>query len=121
MRASAIPITQARPSQAVEKLAEHRAADQPSEEIAGQVDPAGRAAIGRRGATDEAGGCGLGEKRPDADKHETDQHRRKIRQQQQRQAEPASASAPQSVGCVPKRCTARPANGVVTIDGRKTK
>ena len=34
---------------------------------------------------------------------------------------PANAKALQNVGRVPNRCTAAPANGVVTIDGRKTK
>ena len=34
---------------------------------------------------------------------------------------PAIAKPAHSVRCVPKRCTARPASGVVKIDGRKTK
>ena len=34
---------------------------------------------------------------------------------------PATPSAPQKVGRVPKRATTRPASGVVKIAGRKTK
>ena len=58
---------------------------------------------------------------PTRDQHEAEQHGGEAAAQQQRQAGAAMANDAHSVGRVPKRATTRPASGVVTIDGRKTK
>src|SRR5882724_3041684 len=47
------------PAKPIEGLAQDRAAEQAAEEVAREVDAAGRAAISRRRAADEAGSCGL--------------------------------------------------------------
>ena len=116
-----MPPTQAAQPNMSKSHAEHGAADQAAEEIAGEIKPACRAAIGGRRAADKARGAGLGEEGAGADQHHADQHRRQARQDEKRKSEAATASAAQKVGLVPKRFTACPASGVVAIAGRKTK
>src|SRR4051795_8233216 len=45
-----------RPAEAVEHLAEHEAAGQAAEEVAGEVQTSGGSAVAGRGPSDEAGG-----------------------------------------------------------------
>ena len=73
------------------------------------------------GATDEAGRRRLREKRSDADEREARQHRCKIRQEQQRQTGSGEGERPPQDRPRAEGRTARPASGVVKIEGRKTK
>ena len=69
---------------AVENLPEDGSADHPAGEVAGEVDPARRAAVGGRGATDEARGGRLREERSDADQHHAAEDRSQAGNEQQR-------------------------------------
>src|SRR5688572_19447589 len=60
------------PAEAIEELAEHCRADEPAEEVAGEVDPARRAAVDRCRAAHEAGRGRLREERPHGDEHHAD-------------------------------------------------
>src|SRR5579864_1011027 len=68
-----------RPSQAIEDLAEQRAAGEATQEIAREVKAACRAAIDSCRTADKAGGCRLGEECPNRDQRQADEQRRKIR------------------------------------------
>ncbi len=72
-------------------------------------------------AADKAGGGGLREEGADADEHHAGQERGKAYDNINGRPRAATASEPQKVARVPKRSTARPASGVVAIDGRNTK
>src|SRR5258707_877167 len=67
------------PAEGIEDLAEHGAADETAEEIAGEVDAARRAAIGGRRATDEAGRRGLSEEGADADQRQPGEDGEEVR------------------------------------------
>src|SRR5437588_9536324 len=71
-----------RPAQAIEDLAQHGAAGQAAQEVAGKIEAACRAAVGRGGAANEAGGRGLGEEGTDADQSKANQQRGEARAQQ---------------------------------------
>ena len=110
------------PSEAVEQLAEHGAADEATEEIAGKIGSAGDAAVVAGGLADEAGGAGLCEERADADQHHAGQNfAADAKTASAAGPTAATASAPQIAGRVPKRATALPANSVVTTEGANTK
>src|SRR5829696_9980734 len=59
-----------RPADPIEDLAQHGAAGETTQEVAGEIEPARRAAIGRGGATDEAGGRRLGKEGTDGKQRE---------------------------------------------------
>ena len=103
-RATAMPGDRRFPAQAVEQLAQDGGADQAAEEVAGEIDAAGRAAVGGGGAADEAGGGRLGEEGADTDQRQPEQHGRQARASAaaagRRRRRPATA---QKVGRVPKR------------------
>ena len=73
------------------------------------------------GTADEAGGGGLGEEGADADQDHAQKHGRQARRRRRGKPERRDAQRAQKAGRVPKRSTARPASGVVKMDGRKTK
>src|SRR5882724_2544716 len=74
------------PAQAVDRLAQHRAAQKSAEEVAREIEAACRTAIDGGGAADEAGGRRLGEECADSDQGKAQQQGGEARAQHQRQA-----------------------------------
>ena len=90
-----------RPTIGVEEPAERRAAGETAEEVAGEVEPAGRAAVARGGPADEAGNSGLGGEGPDRQQREPGEERGKVRDENSGTPRPATASAPATVARAP--------------------
>ena len=110
-----------RPPEAIEQLAEDRAADEAADEIAGEVDTARRTTIRGCRTANEPGCRRLRQERAYADEREADQHCSEVRQQNERQTGRSEREGTPERRPCSKRCSARPAKGVVIIDGRKTK
>jgi hypothetical protein len=63
----------------VEQLAEHCAAHQATEKIAGEISAAGHPAIHLCRLPDKAGGAGLCKESPDSDERHPGEHVREVR------------------------------------------
>src|SRR5262245_40614196 len=75
-----------RPAQAIKDLAQQGTADEPAQEVGGEIDATRRAAVSRGSPANEAGRGGLGEECADADQNHADENSWQIRRDEQRQA-----------------------------------
>ena len=110
-----------RPAVAVEDLAEHGAADEPPEEIAGEIDPLAepRSMVAARLTNPVAVAWARNVPMPTSASPASTAPR--LGTTSSTSPAPAMPSENQHVGRVPRRFTALPASSVVTIDGTNTK
>src|SRR5689334_8068959 len=100
-QSDADPSHASRPAEAVEELAEHEAADQAAEKVAGEIETAGGTAVSHRGTADKAGGDGLGEEGADTDQRQPGQHGGQCRRQQERESQRGQGDrGPERRACV---------------------
>ena len=108
------------PSVAIEDLSQHKAANEATEEMGGEIEPAGRSAVGTRCTADESRGRCLREEGSDPDERQPGENGPEARDEKERQPG-CYEQRPHKAGRVPSICAARPASKVDTMDGAKTK
>ena len=109
------------PAEPVEELAEHRGAHEPAEEIEGKIETARRAPVELAARPTKPVAVACAKKVPTPTSTMPVKNAARLEDNINGRPRAATASEPQKVARVPKRSTARPARGVVAIDGRNTK